>query len=99
MDSLDGAELELVCPCGFENFERVIVQRKPHPLIVTDFVACVGCKTMYWSPVPMRDAPEWRPGHGMQAIGPGQPDSSEALKRDAKEAAKDYVKPGRSSRR
>ena len=43
-------ELELTCPCGYENFERIVVQRKPHPPIVTDFVACVGCKTMYWAP-------------------------------------------------
>jgi hypothetical protein len=35
----------------FENFERIVVQRKPHPPIVTDFVACVGCKTMYWAPL------------------------------------------------
>ena len=42
---MDGAELEFVCFCGGrENFERVIVQRKPHPPIVTDFVACVACK-------------------------------------------------------
>jgi hypothetical protein len=37
----------------------------------------------------------------MKAIGgpERQVDSSEALKRDAKEAAKDYRKPGRSGRR
>jgi hypothetical protein len=46
---MDGPELELVCPCGFENFERIVVQRKPNAPIVTDFVACVGCKAMYWS--------------------------------------------------
>ena len=49
---MDGVELDLICPCGYENFERIVVQRKPHPPIVTDFVACVGCKTMYFSPVP-----------------------------------------------
>jgi hypothetical protein len=37
---MDGVELELVCLCGFENFERVVVQRKPNPPVVTDFVAC-----------------------------------------------------------
>jgi hypothetical protein len=36
---MDGVELELVCPCGHENFERIVVQRKPHRPIVTDFVA------------------------------------------------------------
>ena len=49
--SIDGIELDLVCACGFENFERVIVQRKPHGPIVTDFVACVGCRVMYFSPL------------------------------------------------
>lgn len=92
---MDGVELELTCPCGYESFDRVIVQRRPHGPIITDFVACVGCKAMYYAPQRPLDPPEQRPGHGMQAVGPGQPDSSEALKRDAKEAAHDYVKPGR----
>jgi hypothetical protein len=48
---LDGVELELVCLCGYENFERVVVQRKPHAPVVTDFVACVGCKAMNWAPL------------------------------------------------
>ena len=43
-------EFELTCPCGYEYFERIVVQRRPHPPIVTDFVACMGCKTMYWAP-------------------------------------------------
>ena len=42
MNPIDGAKLELVCLCGFEHFERVVVQRKPQPPLVTDFVACVG---------------------------------------------------------
>ena len=50
---------------------------------------------MYFAPVPKRDPPEWRPGHGMGAIGGPPLDSDEKLKRDAKEAAKDYRKPGR----
>jgi len=99
---MDGVELELVCPCGYENFERVIVQRKPHGPIVTDFVACVGCRTMYLAPVRPADPPDWRPGHEMKAIGGPEPqpalDSAELLKRDAAAAAKDYVKPGRSGR-
>jgi hypothetical protein len=98
---MNGIELELVCPCGFENFERVVVQRKPHGAIVTDFVACVGCRAMYWAPQAAPLPPEVRPGHGMMAIGGPEkrPDSDAALKRDAAEAAKDYRKPGRSGRR
>ena len=98
---MDGVELELVCPCGYENFERVVVQRKPHPPIVTDFVACVGCKAMYWAPQAAPLPPERSPGQDMKAIGGPErrEDSSEAMKRDAKDAAKDYRKPGRSGRR
>ena len=48
---MDGVELDLVCPCGYENFERVVVHRRPRAPIVTDFVACVGCKAMYWAPL------------------------------------------------
>jgi hypothetical protein len=50
MDPIEGVALELTCPCGFENFERVVVQRKPHDPIVTDFVACVGCRAMFHLP-------------------------------------------------
>lgn len=98
MNPIDGAELELVCLCGYEHFQRVIVQRKPHPPIVTDFVACVGCRAMYFAPVPTRDPPEKRPGHEMGAIGGPQPDTDAALKRDAAIAARDYVKPGHRKR-
>jgi hypothetical protein len=98
---MDAVELELTCPCGHENFERVIVQRRPGSPIVTDFVACVGCRAVYFSPVPRPDALEVRPGHNLGAIGPPPPprtwpsDSDAALKRDAADAAEDYVKPGR----
>jgi hypothetical protein len=96
---MDGVELELVCPCGFENFERIVVQRRPHAPIVTDFVACVGCRSMYFSPVRALDAPERRVGHGMVGIGgPEKHDSAEALKRDAADAATEYRKPGKSGR-
>jgi hypothetical protein len=95
---MDGVELELVCPCGHENFDRIVVQRKPHPAFVTDFVACVGCKSMYWAPVRPHASPP-RPGDGMKAIGGPQPDSAAALKRDAADAAQHYRKPGRSGRR
>ncbi len=97
---MDGVELELVCPCGCENFERVIVQRKPHPPIVTDFVACVGCRAMYFAPQRPLDPPEYTIGSQMKAHGGPQPervlDSAAILKRDAADAAKDYRKPGRS---
>ena len=99
---MDGVELELVCPCGYENFERVIVQRKPHPPIVTDFVACIGCRAMYFVPTRPLDPPEYTIGSHMKAHGGPQPepvvDSAAILKRDAVEAAKKYVKPGRSGR-
>ncbi len=36
--SMDGCELELTCPCGYENFERVVVERRAGNPIVTDFV-------------------------------------------------------------
>jgi hypothetical protein len=46
----------LVCLCGYEHFERVVVPRLiPAGPFVTDFVACVGCHAMYWSPI-KRDA-------------------------------------------
>jgi len=99
--AMDGVELELACPCGYENFERIVVHRKPHPALVTDFVACVGCKTMYWAPLRQLDPPEIRPGHEIRGLGGPEPrpDTSAALKRDAADAATDYRKPGRSGRR
>ena len=97
---MDGVELELVCPCGYENFERVVVQRRPHQPVVTDFVACVGCKAMYFAPVRRLDPPEIRLGHEMRGLGGPEPrpDSGATLKRDAADAATDYRKPGRSGR-
>ena len=35
-----------------DNVERVVVQRKPNLPIVTDFVACVGCRAV--DPAPPR---------------------------------------------
>lgn len=40
-----------VCVCGGQTFERVVVQRKPHPPIVTDFLACIACQAMYFDRV------------------------------------------------
>ena len=42
---------EPVCGCGYENFERVIVERIANRPIVTDFLACVGCRAMYFAPL------------------------------------------------
>lgn len=47
---MEGADVGLACLCGSENFDRVIVHRKPGPPIVTDFVACIGCRTMFHLP-------------------------------------------------
>ena len=41
----------LVCQCGAENFERVVVHRQGQPDYVTAFVACVLCKVMFHLPV------------------------------------------------
>jgi hypothetical protein len=94
---IEGVALELTCLCGYENFQRVVVQRKPHAPVVTDFVACVGCKAMYFSPIPRPDPVAKRPGQDMTAI--GGPDTSAALRRDSADAAADYRKPGRSGKR
>jgi len=97
MPQIDDVALELKCPCGYENFERVIVSRQAGP-IVTDFVACVGCKAVYLARLPKPTPPEARPGRNIGAIGPPPPprtwadDTSAALQRDAAEAAKE---PGR----
>jgi hypothetical protein len=98
---MDGVGLELVCPCGFENFERVIVQRRLGSPVVTDFVACVGCRAMYLSPVPKPDPVPRRPGSHMQAIGgpEARPDSNAVLRGDAADAATDYRKPGAKPKR
>ena len=47
MDPIEGADFGLVCQCGAENFERVIVRRPGRDPHVTDFVACVGCKAVF----------------------------------------------------
>jgi hypothetical protein len=73
---MSAAELGLECLCGGDRFERVIVQRRPNPAIVTDFVACLACSAMFFRPP-------------VQVSGPG------GLLSDAKDAAKDYRKPGR----
>lgn len=66
---MDGAELELVCLCGFEKFERVVARALPHDPIVTDVVACVGCRAMY-SALLLRSAPPpQKSGNAMGAIG------------------------------
>ena len=81
---MDGVELELVCPCGYElRGDRGSAQAAC--AVVTDFAACVGCWAMYFTPVQRPDPPEIRPGHETRGLGGPQakPDTDAALKRDA----------------
>ena len=48
---MSAAELGLECLCGGDRFERVVVQRRPHRAIVTDFVACLACSAMFFRPL------------------------------------------------
>jgi len=43
-------EFGLSCPCGSENFERVMVRRAGLADYATDFVACVLCRVMFHLP-------------------------------------------------
>lgn len=98
IDDAHAAEAGIVCVCGYENFERVVVERRASGTIVTDFLACVGCRAMYFVPLP-RPRPVVRPpGHGVGTMVIPRQESAEALKRDAAEAATHYRKPGRSGR-
>jgi hypothetical protein len=54
---------------------------------------------MYFAPISLADPPERKRGASMGAIGGPEPDSAAALKRDAADAARDYVKPGKTGRR
>jgi hypothetical protein len=40
------------CVCGAENFERVVVERVPSRPVVTDLIACVECRCVYYAPLP-----------------------------------------------
>jgi len=40
------------CVCGAENFERVVVERVLSRPVVTDLIACVECRCVYYSPLP-----------------------------------------------
>ena len=53
---MEGDDLELVCVCGYENFQRVVVKRIGRAPYDTDFVACIGCKAVYHSPLDTRQA-------------------------------------------
>ena len=44
------------CVCGAENFERVVVERVLSRPVVTDLIACVECRCVYYAPLP-RPAP------------------------------------------
>ena len=54
--SADVAGLECLCGMG-DSFERVVVQRLPHPAIVTDFVACTACSTVFYRPLAQMTKP------------------------------------------
>ena len=97
MRDLDGVELELTCLCGVEAFDRIVVERRQGNY-VTDFVCCVGCRTVFYVPQRPVDQEPQSVGSGMRGIGGPAQDSTEALKRDASDAARDYVKPGRTRR-
>ena len=71
---LDGVALELLCLCGSENFERVVVERRPHAAVVTDFVACVGCRAMYLAPLSRASLVQARSTPGSFGVGGPQPD-------------------------
>ena len=60
---------EPVCGCGYENFERVIVERIANRPIITDFLACVGCRAMFFAPLGKSKPPAPR----SQAEPPRQP--------------------------
>ena len=40
------------CVCGCENFQRVIVERVLSKPVITDLLACVECRCVYYSPLP-----------------------------------------------
>ena len=73
------------CLCGSTHFERVIVERSPGAPFVTDFIACLSCKTMLF--LPQRNGPP-----------PAIVDPHAELMRDVQIAALDYRKPGRRKR-
>lgn len=43
--------------CGCENFERVIVERVIGRAVITDLLACVECRCVYFSPLPKAAPP------------------------------------------
>lgn len=104
---MDGADLPGECLCGSIDFERVVVHRRPAGPITTDFVHCLGCHAMYFVPLPpVVVSPRQGGSKGSGAIGGPDggrscqaptADAHDALMRDVRDAAKDYVKPGRST--
>ena len=54
------------CVCGAENFERVVVERVLARPVVTDLIACVECRCVYYSPLP-------RPAPAAPPSGPAMP--------------------------
>ena len=47
---------DLLCPCGSDNFERVVVNRQGQSDYSTEFVACTLCKVMFHVPEAPRQA-------------------------------------------
>lgn len=48
---LEGEDFGLECACGrSEQFERVVVQRRPGPPVATDLVRCMACRAVYHLP-------------------------------------------------
>ena len=45
------------CVCGAENFERIVVERVIARPVVTDLVACVECRCVYYAPLPRPEPP------------------------------------------
>ena len=50
------------CVCGADNFERIVVERVLARPVVTDLVACVECRCVYYAPLPRPDPVAARPG-------------------------------------
>ena len=97
---MDGFGRPLQCHCGYEHFERVVVERMHSGPVVTDFLACVGCSAMYFAPEP-KGVPVPKPFGFESYGGPQLPprehpsDTRDKLKDEIREGAKDYVKLGR----
>ncbi|MDQ6684151.1 MAG: hypothetical protein M3Z16_03415 [Pseudomonadota bacterium] len=48
----EDVDLQISCPCGCENFNRIVVERIKGRPVVTDLVACVECRSVFHVPLP-----------------------------------------------